>query len=74
MGYYRTPEHRRLRAELIRKWKPWEQSTGPKTEDGKAKSAGNSWKHGNRSSESQELFRQLRVFLRECARPNEGDK
>ena len=26
-----------MRAELIRKWKPWKQSTGPKTPAGKAK-------------------------------------
>ena len=36
MRYFRTPEHRRLRAELIRKWRPWEKSTGPTTPEGKA--------------------------------------
>ena len=25
MSYYRTAEHRRLRAELIQSWKPWNQ-------------------------------------------------
>jgi hypothetical protein len=43
MSYYRTPEHRRLRAELIRKWKPWEKSTGPKSAQGKAKVSRNSY-------------------------------
>ena len=28
MSYYRTPEHRAMRAELIRRWKPWEKSPG----------------------------------------------
>jgi hypothetical protein len=29
MSYYRTPEHRRLRAVLIRNWRPWAVVTGP---------------------------------------------
>ena len=66
MSYYRTPEHRRLRAELIRKWKPWEQSTGPRTEAGKGKSATNSRKHGNRSREVLAQMRLLRKYLDEC--------
>jgi len=48
MSYYRTAEHRRLRAELIQRWKPWEQSTGPRTEDGKATSARNGYRGGER--------------------------
>lgn len=48
MGYCRTPEHRKRQAELIRKWKPWEKSTGPKTDDGKATVAKNAWKGGVR--------------------------
>jgi hypothetical protein len=31
-----TPERRARQAALIRTWKPWEKSTGPKTEGGKA--------------------------------------
>ena len=65
MSYYRTPEHRRLRAELIRHWKPWEQSTGPRTEAGKATSAGNSLKHGNRSRLVLKELRGLRQYLNE---------
>lgn len=30
-----TPEARARQAERIREWKPWEQSTGPKTDEGK---------------------------------------
>lgn len=31
-----TPERRARQAELIRTWRPWEKSTGPKTDEGKA--------------------------------------
>jgi hypothetical protein len=48
MSYVRTPEHRALRAELIRRWKPWENSTGPKTEEGKKKSAMRGFKGATR--------------------------
>ncbi len=49
MGYYRTPEHRQLRAKLIRRWKPWEKSTGPRSAEGKAKIAQNASKGGWRN-------------------------
>lgn len=48
MSYYRTPEHRAMRAELIRRWKPWEKSTGPKTDEVKARSAMRGYKGGAR--------------------------
>ena len=44
-----TPERRKRQAQLIRQWKPWKQSTGAKTEKGKARSALNAFKHGFRS-------------------------
>jgi len=31
-----TPERRARQAAMIRTWKPWEKSTGPKTDEGKA--------------------------------------
>lgn len=34
---------------MIRSWKPWEQSTGPKTMAGKEVAARNSWKGGHRT-------------------------
>ena len=58
MSYYRTPEHRRLRAELIRRWRPWEHSTGPKTQEGKAKVSRNAFKGGTRA-----MLRELRRIL-----------
>ncbi len=36
-----TPERRARQAALIRAWKPWERSTGPRTTDGKARSSAN---------------------------------
>ena len=41
-----TPESRAKQAELIRTWRPWEQSTGPKTAEGKAVSSMNARVHG----------------------------
>lgn len=43
-----TPERRAHQAALIRTWKPWEQATGPKTAEGKAKVARNPWRGGHR--------------------------
>jgi hypothetical protein len=60
MSYSRTPEHRKRRAELIRKWKPWEQSTGPKSAEGKAKVSRNGDKGGYRP-----MLRELAQLLRE---------
>ncbi|MDB5842367.1 MAG: hypothetical protein JWQ23_4319, partial [Herminiimonas sp.] len=34
-----TPEERERQSVLIRQWKPWERSTGPITDAGKASSA-----------------------------------
>jgi hypothetical protein len=38
-----TPERRARQAEIIRHTKPWEQSTGPKSDEGKAMSARNAY-------------------------------
>lgn len=66
MSYYRTPENRKLRAKLIRRWKPWEKSTGPRTDEGKAKSAGNSRKHGARSKQAIESGKLVRAYIKLC--------
>jgi hypothetical protein len=56
---------RRLRqAALIRRWKPWEQSSGPKTAKGKAASRMNARKHGLRSGEWRQLRRVLALQAR----------
>lgn len=53
-----TPERRARQAELIRLWKPWEKSTGPRTSEGKSKTARNAWKGGH-WRELRELRRML---------------
>jgi hypothetical protein len=50
LSYVRTAAHRRLRSQLIRRWRPWEYSTGPRTEQGKGKSSRNAWKGGVRAA------------------------
>ena len=60
MSYYRTPEHRSLRAKLIRKWEPWKQSTGPRSQVGKVKVSRNAYKGGLRSA-----LREVSALLKE---------
>lgn len=43
-----TTERRKKQAELIRTWRPWESSTGPKTDGGKAAVSANAYKGGQR--------------------------
>lgn len=42
-----TAERRARQAELIRTWRPWEKSTGPRTLRGKARAANNAYKGGH---------------------------
>jgi hypothetical protein len=42
-----TPERRARQAALIRTLKPWQQATGPRTPDGKAKASKNAFKGGH---------------------------
>ncbi len=58
-----TPERRKAAAEQARRVRPWEHSTGPRTAEGKARSARNSPHYGER-----ELWLRLRDWLRECRR------
>ena len=41
-----TPERRKWQSEAIRRWKPWNKSTGPKSAEGKAAVAGNAYTGG----------------------------
>lgn len=59
-----TPEERAKQAEKIRKDKPWEQSTGPRTQQGKTAAAKNALKHGLRSREFNALRRVLNAQRR----------
>lgn len=49
-----TPERRARQAEMIRGWKPWKHSTGPRTNGGRAVVSQNAWKGGHR-----EMLREL---------------
>lgn len=62
-----TPERRARQAEMIRQWRPWEQSTGPVTEAGKAKSAANSRNIGIRAArrEMQAVMALIREYDRQ---------
>lgn len=57
-----TPERRARQSALIRSWRPWEQSTGPRTDEGKKIVAHNADKGGTR-----QLLRELRRALRDQA-------
>ena len=59
-------ERRQRQAEAIRQWKPWERSTGPKTEAGKAKTCRNAWKGGHRPM-LREMSKMLNQELRLAA-------
>lgn len=41
-----TPERRKRQSEAIKRWKPWNQSTGPTSPEGKAAVSGNAWSGG----------------------------
>ena len=58
-----TLERRARQAELIRTWRPWEQSTGPRSDAGKATVARNAWKGGMRT-----MLRKVTEALRMQAR------
>src|SRR5262252_7177299 len=61
-----TRERRARQAVLIRAWKPWTRSTGPKTARGKAVSAMNALVHGGRSQQTLAEERLVRATLRRC--------
>lgn len=57
-----TPERQASQSRAIRRWQPWQQSTGPKTLEGKARASMNAFKGGERGQS-----RKLRAALREHA-------
>ncbi len=59
-----TPERRARQAQAIQKWRPWDQSTGPLTAKGKARSAQDAFKGGHWRRE-REFFKTARQVLRD---------
>ena len=59
-----TAEQRLRQSEAIRRWRPWESSTGAKTADGKSISSKNATKTGD-SVYLRELIKQMNRILRE---------
>lgn len=56
-----TPERRVRQAKAIRRWRPWEKSTGPKTPTGKSIVANNAAKGRER-----EKVREMARFIHEA--------
>lgn len=54
-------ERRARQSALIRQWRPWEKATGPKSEEGKRRSAMRGFKGGDRQA-----MRDLAKALREA--------
>lgn len=65
MGNGWTAERRARQAEAIHRWRPWEQSTGPRTTKGKACASRNADKGGKRERLRSEM-RRLRFYLKAC--------
>ena len=63
MGNGWTPERRARQAALIRNWRPWEKSTGPRTAEGKAKVSRNGDKGGAWKAERDNLRELKREFI-----------
>ena len=59
-----TPEQRLRQSKAIRRWRPWESSTGAKTAFGKAISSKNATKAGD-SVYVRELIKQMNRILKE---------
>ena len=61
-----TSEQRAAQAEAIKRWRPWERSTGPATDIGKAVASQNAHKHGLRGREWTEMRKSMNDMLRAC--------
>ena len=60
-----TAERRQRQAELIKQWQPWTQSTGARTQEGKAASSQNAKKDGMRQIliKSRALLKAHKAFM-----------
>lgn len=60
-----TPERKARQATAIRRWKPWQRSTGPTTPEGKARASRNAYK-GGFWLELREMRRMVNEEIREA--------
>lgn len=58
-----TTEQRQRQREAIQRWKPWTQSTGPASPEGKAVAARNAYKGGQRTA-LRKLVQELNLALK----------
>jgi len=58
-----TQERRARQAELIRTWKPWAKSTGPRSPEGRQRVSRNAWTGGHRA-ELRELVKMVNAEVR----------
>ena len=63
MGNGWTPQRRARQAALIKTWKPWQQATGPVTEEGKARVSRNGYKGGS-WQKLRDAIKEMNVLLR----------
>lgn len=61
-----TTARKEAQAAAIRRWKPWECSTGPRTEAGKARAARNAYRGAHRQRH-RDYVRAVKALLREQA-------
>ncbi len=55
-----TERRKKQQACAIRRWKPWEKSTGPQSQVGKKKTSMNALKEGHRAASAKEIVTALR--------------
>ena len=53
-------------ATLVKQWQPWKHSTGARSEEGKANSSQNAFKHGLRSAGWLAESKRVNDVLRRC--------
>jgi hypothetical protein len=63
-----TAERRALQSVLIRRWRPWERSTGPQTVEGKAISSRNASRPDSITRQLQSINEDLRMVRRMVSR------
>ena len=59
-----TPEQRQRQREAIQRWQPWNQSTGPRSPEGKAAASRNAFTGGD-MAQIRELAKDVNRVLRE---------